>query len=131
MIDFELVTPEPSTADRPDIGIGGEDMKIVDGKIALTVHSLGAVDAPAGHADLLDGRGKVLASVAIPPIPAPLDLLPKTVTVELPFRTDFNIVHVELNGAVKEITEMNNDLHLHYEIRVIKRAKVSKPRRKK
>jgi hypothetical protein len=108
LVEFELVTPAPTTVDRPDIGIGREDVSADAGKFEVTVHSLGAVDAPAGTATLVDAKGKALASVAIPPIAAPLDLLPKTVVVELPFKKGGVQIRVALPANVKEITQLNN-----------------------
>ena len=112
LVNFELVTPEPSTADRPDIGIGPDDVKLEAGKVAVTVHSLGATDAPAGTAVLLDAKGRTLAGVAIPPIAAPLDFVPKKATVTLPLKPGAVRVRIALDGGVKEITRLNNEVGL-------------------
>jgi hypothetical protein len=112
VINFELVTPEPSTAGRPDIGIGPEDIVVAAGKVTVTVHSLGAMDAPAGKAVLVNAKGRVLASVAIPPIDAPLDLEPRIATVELPLKPGAARIRIALDGGVKEITQMNNEAAL-------------------
>ncbi len=108
LANFELVTPEPSTANRPDIGIGPEDVSVDGGTVNLTIHSLGALEAPVGTAKLIDAKGKVLASVAIPAIPAPVDLEPKTVNVALPMKPGAVRVEVGLDNGVKEITALNN-----------------------
>jgi len=110
-VNFERVAEAPSVADRPDIGIGKEDVRVEAGILAdvvVTVHSLGAVDAPAGTASLVDAKGKTLSSVAIPPIAAPLDLLPKTATVELPLKKGGVQVRIALAKDVAEITQLNN-----------------------
>jgi hypothetical protein len=80
------------------------------------VHSLGSVDAPASKVVLRDRTGKVLASVAVPGIKAPLDLFPKTaaVSLTLPAGADWKggSVTVESSGKVPEITQMNNRVPL-------------------
>ena len=135
LANFELITPEHSTADRPDIGIGPEDVKLEAGKVAVTVHSLGAVDAPAGTAMLVDAMSRTLASVAIPPIAAPLDLEPKTARVELPLKPGALRVRIALDGGVKEITRLNNEVgltlgHAAKPVKPAKPAKRSKRHRK-
>jgi hypothetical protein len=135
LVNFELMTPGPSTADRPDIGIGPDDVKLEAGKVALTVHSLGAVNAPAGTAALVDAKGKTLASVAIPPIAAPLDFEPKTANVELPLKPGAARIRIALDGGVREITRLNNEIgvtpgHVAKPLKPAKKVKRSKHRRK-
>jgi hypothetical protein len=78
----------------------------------VTVHSLGAVTAPASKVVLRDKTGKVLASAAVPTIKAPVDLFPKTaaVSLTLPAGAEWKggSVTVESSGKVPEITQVNN-----------------------
>ena len=78
----------------------------------VTVHSLGAVDAPASKVVLRDRTGKVLASARAAALKAPLDLLPKTevVLITLPRGADWKggSVSVEISATLPEITQMNN-----------------------
>ena len=46
--------------------------------MTVTVHSLGAVDAPASKVVLRDKAGKTMATRRVPALKAPLDLTPKT-----------------------------------------------------
>ena len=62
---------------RPDLGIGADDVKVEGAKMNVTVHSLGAVDAPASKVVLRDKAGKMLATARVPALKAPLDLTPK------------------------------------------------------
>ena len=82
----------------------------------VTVHSLGAVDAPASKVVLRDKAGKVLATAAVPSIKAPVDLFPKTaaVSLTLPAGADWKggSVTVESGGKLPEITQMNNRVPL-------------------
>lgn len=136
MVNFELVTPEAAPEDRPDIGIGREDVAVNGDTMTLTVHSLGHIDAPAGTATLVDAKGKTLASVAIPSIAAPLDLEPKTATVELPMKAGAVAVRVALDNGAKEITLLNNAVAIGPQSNAVKPVapakpvKRSKPRRK-
>lgn len=101
---------------RPDLGIDSEDVKVEGSKMTVTVHSVGAVDAPASKVVLRDRSGKILATATVPALKAPLDLTPKTaqVTLTLPANTDLKgaTVTVECGGDVPEITLMNNSVRL-------------------
>lgn len=113
VLEFTLKTPGPAVETRPDLGIDADDVKPVDGGIEVTVHSLGALPAPAGTVSVLDASGKVLASAPTPPLSAPTDLEPHTAVVKiaLPAGTRDATVHVGLEG-VKEITQINNNAPL-------------------
>jgi len=82
----------------------------------VTVHSLGAVDAPAAKVVLRDRAGKVIATANTAPLKAPLDLVPKTQTVSLslPANADWKggSVSIEMSGSLPEITQMNNRVQL-------------------
>ncbi len=97
---------------RADLGIGPEDVNVDGTKMRVTVHSLGAEDAPAARVVLRDKAGKVLASAKVPPLKAPVDLEPKTHTVSLsvPAGAEWKggSVSVEMSGPAPEITLMNN-----------------------
>jgi concanavalin A-like lectin/glucanase superfamily protein len=101
---------------RPDLGIGADDVKVRAKTVSVTVHSLGAVDTPPTTLVLLDSGGKVLSSVQFPRLKAPVDLLPKTITINLPVTTRSRIVAgsvvVDPEGVIKEITRVNNRVRL-------------------
>jgi hypothetical protein len=115
VLEFTLKTPGPEVENRPDVGIGSDDVKITGDGIDVTMHSLGALDTPAGTIELIDGKGKVVAKAATPTLPAPIDLQPHTAVVKLALPAKFNPagarVRVALSG-VKEITQMNNQVVL-------------------
>lgn len=84
----------------------------VDGQqLHVTVHSLGHVGTGAGVAVLEDARGRELARVEMPSLPAPSDLLPKTTTVSLPLpagdRRGLRVRVMQADGAA-EVTQRNN-----------------------
>jgi len=115
VIEMKLTTPGVPYWSRPDLGIDPEDVKVSGGRMQVTVHSVGAVDAPASTLVLRDRNGKTIAAAGIPALKAPADLLPKTevVTLTLPAHADYTggSVTVECGGTVPEITQMNNTVH--------------------
>ena len=83
VIEAMLVTPGTPVDERPDLGIGRDDVTVQGRRVSVTVHSLGAKPTAGGTATLLAADGAVLAQASIPPLAAPVDLLPKTTTVTL------------------------------------------------
>ncbi|MBW8735116.1 MAG: hypothetical protein JF571_12600 [Asticcacaulis sp.] len=111
VFEFTLKAPGLPVQDRPDLGIGRDDITLSRGTVAVTVHSLGAKTAPVGRVELLDGNDTVVAKVVTPALPAPSDLKPHTATVKLSLPARFDVktgrVRVTL-GEVQEITQLNN-----------------------
>lgn len=111
---IELTLKEKGTPywARPDLGIDPEDVSVVGASMTVTVHSVGAVDAPTAKLVLRDAAGKTLASAAIPPLKAPVDLVPKTAAVQLALPAGAVLkgatVTIECPGPTPEITLMNN-----------------------
>jgi hypothetical protein len=112
-IELQLKTPGVPYWSRPDLGIDDDDVKIVGRKMMVTVHSLGAVDAPAAKLVLRDGSGKVIATASTPSLKAPTDLIPKRATVSLVLPAKYDkeggTLTIESTGT-PEITQMNNQL---------------------
>lgn len=112
--EFTLKEPGTPVENRADIGIGAEDVVQDDQTLSVTVHSLGTVDSPAGTLSLVDGKGKMIVTTAVPALPSVQDLKPHTVQVKLSVPNG-----VKLKGAavtahlnVPEITEANNKVVL-------------------
>jgi hypothetical protein len=114
VLDLELETPGKPMWDRPDLGIGTDDVHVSKGSLRLTVHSLGAVPAPPSMVTVTDTAGHEVARMQIPAIPAPLDLLPKTAQVTLHVgsgvRTSGAKVRVQVSDQTQEITQLNNEV---------------------
>ena len=100
--------------ERPDIGIGGDDIEVQGNTIRVKVHSLGSVDAPASIITIKDANGKTISTAAVPALKAPLDFIPKTADVILtvPAGTDLSECSVQLDPdrKITEITKRNNTL---------------------
>ncbi len=112
VFEFERIEAGTPVERRPDIGIGRGDVRRVEGGVEVTVHSLGHVDAPGGVATLVDARGRELARADIPPLAAPRDLRPRTVTLALSAddkALDGAHVRIALHDEAEEVTRRNNE----------------------
>ncbi len=112
VIELKLATKGTPYWSRPDLGIDPEDVKVDGRAISVTVHSVGAIDAPTSKLVLRDAGGKTIATAGIPALKAPVDLTPKTaqVTLSIPAGTNLKgaTVTIECGGDTPEITQMNN-----------------------
>jgi hypothetical protein len=111
-IELQLVSKGVPYWSRPDLGIAEGDVRVTGRTVRVRVHSLGSVDAPASTVVLRDGSGRTIGSAPVPPLRAPVDLVPKTadVLITVPARANLQgaSVTVDLTGAVPEITLRNN-----------------------
>ena len=112
VLTLKLVKKDTPYWTRPDLGIGKDDVAVQGNTVKVTVHSLGSVDAPSSTLALRDATGKVIASVAIPALKAPVDLLPKTTEVSIAAPSGTNLkgcsVVIDPEKKVREITVINN-----------------------
>jgi len=110
-IELERVRAAPPVDQRPDLGIGTDDVARKGRRVTLTVHSLGAAATTGGTASLVAG-GRTLATAPIAAMAAPVDLAPRTtrVTLTLPAGTDPRGVEavVALPNDALEVTRRNN-----------------------
>src|SRR5205823_9579775 len=90
ILTLKLKTPGTPYWSRPDLGIDREDVTMSEGAVHVRVHSLGSVDAPPSTIAVRDRSGKIIASAAIPALPAPNDLRPKTADVVVKIPGGFN-----------------------------------------
>lgn len=101
---------------RPDLGISRGDVRTDDASLSVTVHSLGAVDAPASRLVLRDRTGRVIATAEVPALPAPLDLQPRTHVVRLPLSRGADLrggrLTLEPIASTPEITTRNNEVRM-------------------
>ncbi len=114
VIDLTLKTPGVPYWSRYDLGMDPDDVKIEGNKMHVTVHSLGAVAAPAAKVVVRDAAGKMLATVATPTLKPPTDLVPKTTTVALTLPANANLkgASVTIESVGPETTQMNNTVTL-------------------
>lgn len=113
--EIELTPVERSdwSAQRADLALSAsEGATIADDRLTVIVHNVGALDAPACRATLSIG-GAVVAEADVPALAAPLDFLPKTAEVSFALPAGAAgpaAVTIDADGAVGEITELNNAL---------------------
>ena len=112
VLELKLVEKGVPYWSRPDLGIDADDIKVEGNHVRVTVHSLGAIDAPPSKVVLRDSTGRVLATAHAAALKAPVDLLHKTeaVSLTLPHGAQWKggSVTVEISGKLPEITLMNN-----------------------
>jgi hypothetical protein len=112
---FVREASDDSQLARPDLGIGAYDVTRDAAGLTVRVHSLGSADAPSSTLLVEDAAGKVLAQAPVPPIPAPLDLLPKVTEVRIPLGPPqlaaARRVRIKLEG--REVTLRNNEVRLN------------------
>jgi hypothetical protein len=115
-IELTLKTPGVPYWSRPDLGIDAEDVKVNGTQMNVTVHSLGAVEAPAAKLVLRSRAGKVLATAATPVLAAPVDLVPKRANVALAIPAGADLkgatITIESAWSLPETTLMNNKVTL-------------------
>jgi hypothetical protein len=112
IVSLEMIEPaEKGYWERPDLGIGPSDIWIAGNSVTVRVHSLGAVATPATILALKDAQGTTVANAPVPPLEAPLDLLPHwtDITMTVPDGTDLSkgSVQVDPEGKIKQITRRN------------------------
>lgn len=116
VLDLALVTKGTPYWSRFDLGIAEPDVRVSGRAMTVTVHSLGAVDAPASKVVVRDRGGRVIATAPVPALRAPVDLAPKTATVSLSLPAGADVkggtVTVEASGRAPEITRRNNAVTL-------------------
>ena len=110
---------------RPDLGIGKEDIELVNNTIKVKVHSLGSVDAPATVLALMDSE-KVITTAAVPSLRAPYDLIPKTAEVMLTVPPGVDLMNCSISidpeKKLNEVTVQNNFLLLKENMNMINHA---------
>jgi hypothetical protein len=116
VIEGRLTVPGKPLWQRPDLGIGGEDVQVHGRELRVRVHSLGAVAAPATRIVLHNPAGQIVSMETIPALPAPDELMPMTTDVcfSLPEGQQAAGCTLEIDpeAALEEITRDNNQLRL-------------------
>jgi hypothetical protein len=108
-IEMKLLTKGVPYFERCDIGICNEDITLLPDSVRVIVHGMGAVDSPETTAVLKDPTGKVISSVKVPAIAAPVDLYPKTAEIifSVPAGENYSI-ELDPDGLLCELNKKNN-----------------------
>ena len=111
VIDMKLVDKALSYYERPDLAIGKEDVAVKPKQVVVTVHSIGAVDAPKTKIALLDERGREVTRTTVPAMNAPNDMYAKTARVILraAAKKGYKVV-IDPDHELFEVTRINNEI---------------------
>lgn len=116
VLTFKLATPGTPYWERCDLGLDRADITRTAAGLKVRIHSLGSVPAPAAPLVLRSAAGAELARVTIPPLAAPVDLLPRTTDVEFTLPSDAALdgatIEINPDHALEEITALNNTVRL-------------------
>jgi uncharacterized glyoxalase superfamily protein PhnB len=116
VLTLKLISKSTPYAQRPDLGIGLNDVVLKENMIHVRLHSLGSVAAPATKVALLQD-GKTVAIAPVPELQAPNDLVPKIADILLPVPPSANLqkctLQVDPEYKLNEITLMNNTVDLN------------------
>lgn len=114
VVVLELTQTEahPALFPRPDLAISAREIHIEGDTLAVPVHNIGSADAPATEIVVKDEQGQILTREQVPPLAAPLDLIPKihTMRLSIPSVAPGTTLHIELDAAnqIREVYEGNN-----------------------
>lgn len=112
VLELSLVAPGVPVWQRADWGLTLRDVRHDRGWLRVDLHSLGSVGAAATRLVLSSADGRVLESVAVSGLKAPIDLLPKVVNVVLrdhPGAVGRRLV-IDPEDSILEVTEVNNSV---------------------
>jgi hypothetical protein len=111
-IELQLESPAPPYWSRPDLAISRDDVRLEGDSMRVTVHNLGAVEAPLSRVVVRDRRGREIGSAPVAAIGTPDDLRPRTATVVVPLEAGAGwrggSVSIEPPAGVREISRRNN-----------------------
>ena len=117
VVEMRLLKEDTPYWQRPDLGVGENDIQVFDHGINVRIHSLGAVSTPEVEVVLKNRDGKVLKSALLPSLEAPTDMLPRSreVIFYLHHITDLKGCYVEIDpeNRLQEITKANNKVYLN------------------
>jgi len=112
VLELNQTEAHPKLFPLPDLAISAREIHMEGDTLVVPVHNIGSADAPATEIVVKDDHGQILAREQVPPIAAPLDLIPKIHTVRLSISapTPGGALHIELDAAnqIREIYKRNN-----------------------
>jgi len=111
-ISLELMDADPDGYDkRADLAISPSDIRIGENQVTVRVYSQGAKGSPETIIELKDAGGNKISTAKVPPMEAPLDLIPRWVDIvlEVPSGSDLEkgSLEVDPDHKIKQITQLN------------------------
>ncbi len=121
VVELRQTGPGLAYWQRPDLGIGPEDVRVEGRTVRVVVHSLGGAPSPSARIVARDAAGHELASAGVGAMAAPSDLKAHSLSVTLRLPGNGAVagtsVSVEPPKGTKEITPINNTVVLRLERR--------------
>jgi hypothetical protein len=116
VLELRLKTTATPYWNRPDLGIGQDDVRVGDRVVTVSVHSLGNAATPGARVVLRDHSGREIAQGRVAALPAPSDLKPRSTLVRLnvprTWQKSGSTITIEVPSTVFEITTVNNRVGL-------------------
>ncbi len=116
VLTLKIKTPGTPYWQRPDLGVGRDDIQVHGREVRIRVHSLGSLPSPATTVIFRNREGSIVATEEVPATLAPVDLLPKIVEIglTLPEGGDATggTVEIDPGHRLEEITRLNNAVKL-------------------
>ncbi len=111
-ISLELLEADPNGYDkRADLAISPSNIRIEENRVRVRVYSQGATGSPETTIVLRDASGEKISAAKVPPMDAPLDLIPRWVDIvlEVPAGSNLDKGSLEVDPAnqIKQITRLN------------------------
>ena len=124
LIELRLTAPGGRPSLLPDLAITPDDIEYDDagGVVNVRVHNIGSAEAgrfSVAVYDMSEGSMSEVGRDAAASLPAPLDLLPQTVSVGVAWTLESPprdiLVVLDPDGEINEITESNNSVRVKLE----------------
>ncbi|MHC4874119.1 MAG: hypothetical protein ACYTFY_19900 [Planctomycetota bacterium] len=111
VIEIKQLEKYDNIKDRADPALSPIDTKLDSGTASVKLHNIGA-KAARDVKVIMKRKGKVIAEKTIPEIAAPIDLKPKIIALKFDSALTGDIIIVDPDNAVAEISEHNNKVIL-------------------
>jgi len=112
VLELTQTEAHPKLFPLPDLAISAREIHMEGDALVIAIHNIGSADAPATEILVKDDHGQILARKQVPPIAAPLDLIPKihTLRLTIPALLPEATLHIELDATnqIREIYKGNN-----------------------
>jgi hypothetical protein len=112
IVHMELIDQDDTGYwERADLGIGRDDIQILENEVTVRVHSLGAVGTPETTLELRGANGSLIAEVPVPELEAPVDLVPRWIDITIPVDREVDLsrgsVVIDASENIPQITRRN------------------------
>lgn len=111
IVEVEQLEQRPAITTRPDLALSPLSTRLTPDGALVTVHNIGSVDARSTRLEL-HREGQVVARLDVPALKAPLELVPRSITLRFPEAKQGDSLYLDPDDKLAEISESNNALVL-------------------